>query len=469
MAAKKRTVTNEYSKNLPMTLDDHPFFGIVPDKEQKALIDAVWKREKRVFLVDSIAGSGKTLIATALGVLMVQYGIYDKIVYITFPGIYEKTQGFLPGDLLTKSEPYFQPLYDALVTIGELPDHVCNTSTDAIENGTAYIECAVSTYMRGININNAFVIIDESENADLQTLAKVISRINDNSMAMVIWHSGQCDMYDKRQSGFTACIDYQTKHHPDMCQAFNLLTNHRGKISQWADLMLEEYTEPKYGFIYMTKNNINGKLYIGQHTRTMNLKDIDDSWYLGSGDALHMAIAKYGEENFTREIIYECESKSELDYMEKVFINYYNAVKNEDFYNIAGGGQGVGSGENHPMYGKHHTAEAKRKISEATRGENNPMYGKNHTDETKKKISMSKIGVVIPHTEEWNHKIGLSNSKPVAQYNEDGELFAVFRSRTETEEITGIQHQCIGKCVRGERKTAGGYVWKDVGINELEE
>lgn len=469
MAAKKKTVTNEYSKNLPMTLDDHPFFGIVPDKEQKTLIDEVWKREKRVFLVDSIAGSGKTLIATALGVLMVQYGIYDKIVYITFPGIYEKTQGFLPGDLLTKSEPYFQPLYDALVTIGELPDHVCNTSTDAIENGTAYIECAVSTYMRGININNAFVIIDESENADLQTLAKVISRINDNSITMVIGHSGQCDMYDKRQSGFTACIDYQIKHHPDMCQAFNLLTNHRGKISQWADLMLEEYDEPRYGFIYMTRNNVNGKLYIGQHTRTMNPKDIDDSWYLGSGDALHMAIAKYGEENFTREIIYECESKPELDYMEKVFISYYNAVKNEDFYNIAGGGQGVGSGENHPMYGRRHTAEAKRKISDAVRGEHNPMYGKSHTDETKKKISMSKVGISIPHTEEWNCKIGLSNSKPVAQYNKDGELIAVFKSRTEAEEITGIQHQCIGRCVKGERKTAGGYVWKDVEIDELEE
>ena len=184
MAAKKKTVTNEYSKNLPMTLDDHPFFGIVPDKEQKALIDAVWKREKRVFLVDSIAGSGKTLIATALGVLMVQYGIYDKIVYITFPGIYEKTQGFLPGDLLTKSEPYFQPLYDALVTIGELPDHVCNTSTDAIENGTAYIECAVSTYMRGININNAFVIIDESDRLnvlvnDILELSKLQANTNE--------------------------------------------------------------------------------------------------------------------------------------------------------------------------------------------------------------------------------------------------------------------------------------------------
>lgn len=338
MASKKTQKVNENVKDIPITLDDHPFFGIIPDKEQKALIDAVWKRDKKVFLVDSIAGSGKTLIATALGVLMVKYGLYEKIVYITFPGIYEKTQGFLPGDLLTKSEPYFQPLYDALITIGELPDHVCNTSTTAVENGMSYIECAVSTYMRGININNAFVIIDESENADLQTLAKVISRINDNSLAMVIGHSGQCDMYDKRQSGFTACIDYQTKHHPDMCQAFNLLTNHRGKISQWADLMLEEYEEPQYGFIYMTKNKVTGKLYIGQHKRTMNPKDIDDSWYLGSGVALRKAIMKYGEENFERTIIYECHNPDQLNYMEMVFIAYYNAVDDDMFYNIAIGG-----------------------------------------------------------------------------------------------------------------------------------
>ena len=155
--------------------------------------------------------------------------------------------------------------------------------------------------------------------------------------------------------------------------------------------------------------------------------------------------------------------------MEKVFISYDNAVKNEDVYNIAGGGQGVGSGENHPMYGKHHTSEAKRKISEAMRGENNPMYGKHHADEVKKKISMSKTGISIPHTEEWNSKIGLSNSKPVAQYNENGELLAIFRSRTEVEEITGIKHQRIGKCANGECKTAGGYIWKDVEIDELQE
>ena len=145
MAAKKTQRANEYTKDIPITLDDHPFFGIIPDKDQKALMDAVWKRDKKVFLIDSIAGSGKTLISTALGVLMLQYGLYDKLVCITFPGIYEKTQGFLPGDLLTKSEPYFHPLYDALITIGELPDHVCNTSVTAVENGMEYIEGEVTT------------------------------------------------------------------------------------------------------------------------------------------------------------------------------------------------------------------------------------------------------------------------------------------------------------------------------------
>lgn len=339
MAAKKKVNVVNYS-NVPQTLDDHPFFGIIPDVSQKKLIDAVWQREKKMFLVNSIAGSGKTLISTALGVLMVKYGLYDKVVYITFPGIYEKSQGFLPGDLLQKSEPYFQPLYDALIEIGELPDHVCNTSVNAVENGTCFIECAVSTYMRGINLKKAFVIIDESENADLSTLVKVISRINDDCLTMVIGHSGQCDMYDKTKSGFTACIDYQIKYHPEMCEQFDLLENHRGWVSQHADLMLQEYEEPKFGFIYMTKNNITGKLYIGQHKRTMNPKDIDDSWYLGSGTVFRKALVKYGEENFERTILYECDNASHLDYMEKVFIDYYNAVDDDMFYNLVAGGCG---------------------------------------------------------------------------------------------------------------------------------
>lgn len=329
--AKKRTKTETYTEEIPQTLDDHPFFGLQLDEYQKKLVDAVWNRSKKIYLVNSIAGSGKTLISTALGVLMTKYGIFDKVVYITFPGIYEKTQGFLPGDLIQKSEPYFQPLYDALLEINELPDHVCNTSVQAVENGSAYIECAVSTYMRGINIKNAFVIIDEAENADLNTLAKVISRINDDCVAMVIGHSGQCDMYDKSQSGFDACIDYQTKYHPDTSEEFKLLINHRGEISKYADLMLQEYEPPKYGFVYMSKQLSTGQIYIGQHKRTMNPTDIDDSWFFGDDDDIVWTIAEKGSSDIERIILYNCDSQQQLDYMERIFKTYaslsYEAFK----------------------------------------------------------------------------------------------------------------------------------------------
>ncbi len=407
MASRKKQASVSYD-NPPETLEGHPFFGIEPDEDQRRLIDAVWKRDKSVYLVDSIAGSGKTLISTAIGVLMVKYGLYSHMVYITFPGIYEKTQGFLPGDLMSKSEPYFQPLYDALIQLNEDPNKVCNSSQSAPEYGEIFVECAVSTYMRGINISNAFVIIDEAENADLHTLTKVLSRIHDDCLVMVIGHSGQCDMYDKSKSGFTACIDYQTKHHPDTCEAFTLRHNHRGWVSQWADMMLEEYREPQYGFIYMTRNKVNGKLYIGQHKRTMDMRDIDDSWYLGSGTLLRKAILKYGEENFERRILYECNSPQKLNYMEKVFISYYDAVGDEMFYNLTNGGDGLGDKLSEEMKkrlrhphkpmsdeARKHMArvcseETRRRLSESAKQH---LTGIRHSEESRHNMSLGHIGL----------------------------------------------------------------------------
>lgn len=90
-----------------------------------------------------------------------------------------------------------------------------------------------------------------------------------------------------------------------------------------------------YGFIYVTTNNINGKKYIGQ-------KKYVKGWegYLGSGIYLKRAINKYGKSNFTREILEECENKEQLDAKEIYWINFFDAVNNENFYNIASGGEG---------------------------------------------------------------------------------------------------------------------------------
>ena len=96
----------------------------------------------------------------------------------------------------------------------------------------------------------------------------------------------------------------------------------------------------KYGFVYMTTNLVNGRKYVGQHKRSRDENNPDDSWYLGSGLLLHRAISKYGVENFSREILYECDSQEELDDKEIMVIESLRADSDPIFYNISKGGSG---------------------------------------------------------------------------------------------------------------------------------
>jgi group I intron endonuclease len=91
----------------------------------------------------------------------------------------------------------------------------------------------------------------------------------------------------------------------------------------------------KYGFIYITTNNINNKKYIGQKKYIQGWEE-----YLGSGIALNNAIKKYGKENFSKKIIDESYTSEELNQKEIFWINFYDAVKSKDYYNIAYGGDG---------------------------------------------------------------------------------------------------------------------------------
>lgn len=119
-----------------------------------------------------------------------------------------------------------------------------------------------------------------------------------------------------------------------------------------------------YGFIYITTNNINNKKYIGQKTYNCN------NWenYLGSGKYLKRAIKKYGEENFSREIIDEANTKEELDEKEIFWIGYYDAVNSNDFYNIAFGGDG---GNTLAGYTEEQKSDLSSKLSDMRKGKVN--------------------------------------------------------------------------------------------------
>ena len=152
-------------------------------------------------------------------------------------------------------------------------------------------------------------------------------------------------------------------------------------------------------YIYITTNLINDKKYIGQHYGELN-----DS-YFGSGTLIKEALKKYGKKNFKKEILEVCSSYEELNIAERKWINYYNAVENVQFYNIAQGGF-----NSNPCAGRTLEEEQIRreKLSKASSGKNNyfygkhfykeqhPMYGKHHSKESKEKMRNAKAGSKAP-------------------------------------------------------------------------
>ena len=94
-----------------------------------------------------------------------------------------------------------------------------------------------------------------------------------------------------------------------------------------------------YG-LYKITNLVNGKMYIGQHMTD----DLDDG-YMGSGNIIKSAIKKYGKSNFRKEWIMFCESKWELDYMERVLVDE-TWISRPDTYNLVIGGNRFTGQEN---------------------------------------------------------------------------------------------------------------------------
>jgi group I intron endonuclease len=111
----------------------------------------------------------------------------------------------------------------------------------------------------------------------------------------------------------------------------------------------------QFGFIYITTNHVNGKRYIGQCSYQK------PRWktYLGSGIFLKKAIKKYGKENFSREIICDAFSREALSELELHFIKEYDAVDDQNFYNIADGGYSTRG-----FLGKTHSESYKEKMRE---------------------------------------------------------------------------------------------------------
>lgn len=126
-------------------------------------------------------------------------------------------------------------------------------------------------------------------------------------------------------------------------------------------------------YIYLTTNLLTGKKYIGQHRTTE-----ENDNYLGSGKILKEAIAKYGKSNFKKEILEYC-ADDELNEKECYYIQKYNALESDEFYNLTEGGQtGVGFKE-YTEELKTNTKLKKEHLRKQTEGIQN--YVKEHLEE----------------------------------------------------------------------------------------
>ena len=213
------------------------FYTFTLDDEQRAFVDAIKDQSKTIIFCDAPAGTGKTTLAMGAANLLYhdKRNELDGIVYIVSP-YGEQKQGYLPGSITEKSEVYYEPAYQAMIEVGLNPNVVVSSECmTAKKKGEAYVKLLTHTYLRGTNLQNKVVILDETQNYTVSELKKVLTRCHDSCKVIVIGHTGQIDIHGG--SGFQKYLEHFDGH--DKCAVCRLTTNHRGWLSTFAD-QLEE-------------------------------------------------------------------------------------------------------------------------------------------------------------------------------------------------------------------------------------
>lgn len=140
------------------------------------------------------AGTGKTYLAVAMAVDALTRKRVRRIV-LARPAVEAgESLGFLPGDMQAKVDPYLRPLYDALDDM--MPAERVQRSLE-----TRVIEIAPLAYMRGRTLSDAFVILDEAQNATSAQMKMFLTRLGVNSKAVITGDKTQIDLPSREQSG----------------------------------------------------------------------------------------------------------------------------------------------------------------------------------------------------------------------------------------------------------------------------
>jgi phosphate starvation-inducible PhoH-like protein len=165
---------------------------------QAAYIEAMNKYEL-VFGLGP-AGTGKTYLAVATAVALLQAGEVDRII-LSRPAVEAGERlGFLPGDIREKVDPYLRPLYDALYDM--LP---ADQAVKRLASGD--IEVAPLAFMRGRTLAHSFIILDEAQNTTSVQMKMCLTRLGEGSRMVVTGDTSQVDLPQGTRSGLTDAVE----------------------------------------------------------------------------------------------------------------------------------------------------------------------------------------------------------------------------------------------------------------------
>jgi phosphate starvation-inducible protein PhoH and related proteins len=212
---------------MPMPQSAELFFGLRLTEEQVLYGNSIC--DNLFTGVQARAGSGKTTVAIGVGKLM------NKPVHYIFPTVQEKALGYTTGDQRAKESKYLTPLIDALIAIGENPiQAIISDDPKQQKKSAGWVHAYSHNYMRGGNIKDSLVIIDEGQNLTKAEIRTILTRIHDSCHVVLAGDKNQCDI-DPKKSGFIPYLDHYNK--TSFSQICELTKNFRGVISAHAETL----------------------------------------------------------------------------------------------------------------------------------------------------------------------------------------------------------------------------------------
>jgi PhoH-like ATPase len=167
------------------------------------VLHALRKAEIPLVCLTGLAGSGKTFLALMSGIDEMMSGKYERIIVTRNIEPVGRDIGFLPGDIKEKMSPWLSPLMD------NFRHHFKDKTYFEMMMDKGQIEIAPLSYIRGRTFSNAYLIVDEAQNATIHELKTVITRIGENSKIVLMGDTDQIDTpyIDKRSNGLSIVID----------------------------------------------------------------------------------------------------------------------------------------------------------------------------------------------------------------------------------------------------------------------